>query len=169
MCSSGRHLMLIDCKYALFVTENRVHLFHEFCKRPRFKEIWVRRRVIWAIAEEAFLYRMSMEIHIKLESLLISILQLNWKLIKIENFRVNISDIRGRITHIFELPIQIFSWVRSSEVPCNDSIRVQHRNYVKNKQVSEIIGFISVSQKLSNKSFENVRSIWLPWMNTACY
>ena len=54
-------------------------------------------------------------------------LQLNSQLMKISNFREDV------LVEFIELSIEILSTETCSEVTCNNSIRIEHRNNIENK------------------------------------
>jgi len=132
MGSSCSSFMLTNLKNWLVVTENRIYLFNYFSECSTLEKQDVGRRMFRPITKEVFLWRMSMEIKIKLKSSLVFLFQTCGKLIKSIYLRIN------KLVELVELSVEIFSTVTSPKVTSHNTIRVEHGNDVKNIHVSKL-------------------------------
>jgi len=91
-----------------------------------------------------------MKVKVVMKSSSIRVFQLKCQLMKIGYFWKYI------FIQFIELPIQIFSAETSSEITCNNSIRIEHRNQIKDKLFSESDSCWIIRYQEGDQTFDDI-------------
>lgn len=144
----------------LFVAENGVKILNKFGKESALEKVDIFRAMIGAICKEILFGGMSMKVKVELDSLEVFLSDLKSQLMKTCNLG------EDKAIKILELPIEIFSGVRSSIVSYDNTVNIDHGDDVKDKHLSEYLMFVIFFEQLPDDSFHYIRRMGLSWMNS---
>ena len=119
--------------------------------------------MLWAVAEEVFFGRVSVEIEIELYASQSSLLHIVTELTQSSDLRKHI------LIQPVELPIKILPTITSPKIASNDAIRVQHRHHIENKHRSQNLRLFGILQQLADEALQYVGRVGLARMNAAGY
>ena len=155
--------VLVHLENWFSVTENAVSFLNDFSESAAFEKQNVRGIVFRPITEQVLLWWMPVKIKVELKLSLVFLLEFDGKFVQSKYFRID------WFVEFIELPIEIFPAITRPKISYNHSVWIKHRHDVEHIHLSYLFRNLIIFKKLSNKSLQNMRSVWLAWMDSCCY